>query len=254
MRASVLRAILCFIAGTVFAEPAARETELAYLRAILPDDLLPHAHVEVPAPENIAIVGQGAAQHLGLRVFPGQTKRNGGIRAEVSVDFPFTAGDTVHYAWKCMVPDGFKSDAPRNRWCIIAQWHDQPDKTRGETWSGYPSRSPPVLLGLGEVNGRIGFGFEYGPDHAQKKGPFFLQPGKWHALALTIRWSQNADGRAALFLDDMAKPIATVEGPNMHNAFQHFLKLGMYRHPEIATDNWIYLDDVRITREPAAGK
>jgi len=35
----------------------------------------------------------------------------------------------------------------------------------------------------------------------------------------------------------------------MHNNFQHFLKLGMDRHPEIATDNWIYLDDLTITTQ-----
>jgi len=34
----------------------------------------------------------------------------------------------------------------------------------------------------------------------------------------------------------------------MHNDFQHFLKLGMYRHPEIETDNWIYVDDLQITK------
>ncbi len=245
----LLLTLIVALAAPVFAEPGAREKELTYLRTILSEDLLPYANLEVPAAENLAIAGAGADQHLGLHIFPGQKKRNGGIRAEVSVDFPFTAGETVRYEWKLMVPPGFKTDAPRNRWWIIAQWHDQPDKSRGETWSGFPSRSPPVLLGLGEVGGRIGFGFEYGIDHAQKKGPFFLEPGKWHTLAMVVRWSQQADGRAALYLDEMAKPVAVAEGANMHNGYQHFLKLGMYRHLEIQNDNWIYLDAVRITRE-----
>jgi hypothetical protein len=32
----------------------------------------------------------------------------------------------------------------------------------------------------------------------------------------------------------------------MHNDFQAFLKLGIYCHPEIATDNWLYLYDLTI--------
>jgi len=49
----------------------------------MPEDLLPVANVEVAGIENIAILGEGADAHLGLHLFPGQKKRNGGIRAEV---------------------------------------------------------------------------------------------------------------------------------------------------------------------------
>lgn len=230
------------------ADPAAREKELTFLRCIMPDDLLKFSHVEVPAVENIAIVGEGAAQHIGLHVFPGQKKLNGGIRAEVSVDYPCKQGDTVRYAWRFMVPKGFASDAPKNRWWIIGQWHDQPDRERGESWDGFASKSPPVLLGLGELQGKLGIGIAYGPDQSQKHGPIFIEPGKWHSIAIEIRWSQKTDGKTTFFLDDMTQPAATATGPNMHNDFQHFLKIGMYRHPEIATDNWIYVDDLKITK------
>lgn len=40
-----------------------------------------------------------------------------------------------------------------------------------------------------------------------------------------------------------------IKFPNLHNAYQHYLKLGMYRHPDIKTDNWIYLDDLTITKQ-----
>lgn len=49
-----------------------REQELAYLRVLMPEELLPHALVEVPGKENIAILCLGAEQHLGLRLYPGQ--------------------------------------------------------------------------------------------------------------------------------------------------------------------------------------
>ena len=231
------------------AGPDARERELSYLRCVMPESLLEFAHVEVPAIENITIQGADANQHLGLHLFPGQKKLNRGIRAEISVDYPHQPGDTVRYAWRFMVPNGFQSDAPQNRWWIIGQWHDQPNRERDESWDGFPSRSPPVLLGIGELNDRIAISMAYGPDQSQKRGPLFIEPGQWHSLAVEIRWSQDADGRAKLFLDDMTQPAVVIDGPNMHNDFQHYLKLGMYRHPEITTDNWIYLDDLTITTQ-----
>lgn len=233
------------------ADPKAREMELGYLRALMPESLLDFAHVEVPAIENIAILGEGAAQHLGLHVFPGQKKLNGGIRAEVSVDFPHRAGDAVRYAWRFKVPEDFKSDAPENRWWLIGQWHDQPDTSKGESWDGFPSRSPPVLISLGELNGKLHLAIAYGPKQDQKAGPVMIERGQWHSLAVEIHWSRKADGKAVFHLDDQPKPIATLEGPNMHNDFQHFLKLGMYRHPGITTDNWIYLDELVITSKAA---
>lgn len=223
-----------------------REKELAYLRVLAPEELLAHAHIEVPGLENIAILGKGTEQFLGLRLFPGQEEYNGGIRAEVSVDVPYQEGDTLRYEWRFRVPADFKSDAPRNRWWIIGQWHDQPDTTQGETWKGFPSRSPPVLIAIGELDGRIAIGIEYGPTHAEKRGPIFIERGKWHHIALVIHWSQKADGRAEVFFDDMTRPAYTIDGPNMHNGFRHYLKLGMYRNPEIATDNWLHLAGLKV--------
>ena len=231
------------------ADPAAREKELVYLRTLIPEALLPHAHLEVPGIENLRIEGEGANPHLALRVFPGQKKLNKGNRAEVSVDYPFQPGDTVRYTWKFMIPPGFPSDAPKNRWCLIGQWHDQPDETKGETWEGFPSRSPSVLIGFGELEGKAAIGLNYGLDQSQKFGPVFLEPGTWHTLSVVIRWSQKEDGRATFFFDDLTKPLTTFTGPNLHNAYQHFLKLGLYRHPEIATDNTIHLDQVEIRHE-----
>jgi hypothetical protein len=212
----------------------------------MPDSLLEYAHLDVGSVKSIAIEGEEENQHLGLHLFPGQSKVHGGIRAEISVGYPFQQGETVRYSWRFMLPKDFVSDAPKNRWWIIGQWHDQPDRARGETWDRFPSKSPPVLLALGELDGKLGIGITYGPDHSQQHGPVFIEPGKWHEIAVEIHWSRNDEGKATVFLDDMTRPVATCSGPNLHNDFQHYLKIGMYRHPDIATDNWIYLDDLRI--------
>ncbi len=229
--------------------PSDREKELSYLRCIMPETLLEFAHVDMSAIENIAIVGEGTDQYLGLHVFPGQKKLHGGIPAEVSVDYPHHQGDTVRYAWRFMVPKGFQSDAPKNRWWLIGQWHDQPDKNRGEKWEAFASKSLPVLLSIGELQGKLAIAIAYGLDQSQKRGPLFLESGKWHSVALEIYWSRKVDGKATVFFDDMEKPAAVLEGPNMHNDNQHYLKLGMYRHPEITSDNWIYVDDLTITKQ-----
>jgi hypothetical protein len=229
------------------ADPKDREKELSYLRCIMPENLLEFSHVEVSALENITILGEGKDQHIGLHMFPGQKKKNGGVRAEISIDYPFKAGDTLRYAWRFMVPEGFQSDAPQNRWWLIGQWHDQPNKDRGESWEGFPSNSPPVLLGLGELKGRLGTVLSYNLKQSQRSEPVFITPGKWHSIAMEIHWSQQADGKATFFFDDLAKPAAVLDGPNMHNDYQHYLKLGMYRHPDIATANSIFIDDISIS-------
>jgi hypothetical protein len=44
-------------------------------------------------------------------------------------------------------------------------------------------------------------------------------------------------------------PLATSRsGSRFHNAYQHYLKLGMYRHPAIATDNRLDIREVSIQK------
>lgn len=245
--------IACFASNIGCSErPKApdREHELKFLRVILAEKLLPYAHVEVPGSENIAILGEGKEQFLGLHLYAGQKQRNRGNRAEVSVDWPFAEGDRVRYEWRFRVPEEFQSDAPKNRWWIIGQWHDQPDTSRGETWDDFPSRSPPILIGIGELDGRTAIAIEYGPTQADKRGPIFIERGKWHHLAVEVLWSQKSDGSADVYFDDLNQPLYSFSGTNMHNGFQHYPKLGMYRSPEIATASWIHIDDVTIAKLP----
>lgn len=249
---ALLLAVFCGCTKT-----GSRDDELVFLRSMLPDSLLEYGHLDIASPKSVAVIGEGQKKHLGLHVFPGQSKLHGGIRAEISVGYPFQQGETIRYSWRFMLPKDFISDAPQNRWWVIGQWHDQPNKKLGETWENFASSSPPVLLGLGELEGRPAIGLTYGPTndkHDKLKsraiGSIFLERGKWHSITVVIHWSQGLDGKALVFLDDLSKPALTAVGPNMNNDYQHYWKLGMYRHPEIATDNWIYLDDLEISKAP----
>lgn len=255
MRNKIFLTLLLGTALCGCTKPGSRDDELFYLRTVMPDSLLEYAHLDVGSAKSVAITGEGQSKHLGLHIFPGQSKVHGGIRAEISVGYPFQQGETVRYSWRFMLPNDFISDAPKNRWWIIGQWHDQPDKKVGETWEKFRSLSPPVLLGLGELDGKLAISLSYGPTNEKLKprvvGPIFLERGKWHTITFVIRWSQGPDGKALVFLDDHSKPAMTAVGPNMNNDYEHYLKLGMYRHPDIATDSWIYVDDLEISNAPA---
>ncbi|WP_417730178.1 polysaccharide lyase [Rosistilla oblonga] len=229
-----------------------RSLEEMYLETIMPDDLVAIANVDVATAESIAIVDDPRGRCLGLRIAPDQPKLHGGVRAEVSVDFPFTENDRVRYAWRFKFADDFISDDPQNRWWVIGQWHDQPDARQNETWETFESRSPPIALGIGDVDGQLSVGMTYGVTKDNQpqfvSAPVPIQRGDWIAVEALVHWSQGAEGRAEFFIDGSAEPSMVATGPNMNNGYQHYLKIGMYRHPDIETQNWIYIDDVSIVQ------
>lgn len=225
-----------------------RDLELSYLRAALPSDLLDYAHVEIPALDNIRIVTEGSSTYLGLRTYYGQPLKNGGVRAELSIDYPYKEGETITYSWRFLIPQDFVSDTPQNRWWLFADWHDQPDVTKGETWSGFPSHSPPIAIGYGVLNGADSLAFVYGAPSPATVGVVSVSRGVWHSVSCRIVWSRGSSGKAEVFIDGSLTPMMSGSGPNMYNAYQHYMKLGSYRNPDIKGDTWIYVRDVSIRR------
>ena len=232
--------------------PPNRELELSYLRPVVAADLLDYALIEVPALDNVKLVPDGGDGYLGLRTYGGQPLKNNGVRAEISIDYPYHEGDTLTYSWKLMLPDNFPSDAPQNRWWVFADWHDQPNRDRGETWDNFPRRSAPIILGYGQIDGRDLLSLSYGSPDPKPVGLIPFTRGRWHDISVQITFSRGPGGRAAVYLDHAATPVQQASGPNMHNDFQHYLKVGTYRDPDIRGDAWVYLDAITITREPVA--
>ena len=248
-----MRMLIAFAASLALALPPdsrsaqdLRELELTYLRAAVATDLLPFATIEIPAIENIRQGSDAQGSRLEFRTYFGQPLKNGGVRAEVSVDYPYKEGDTVRYSWRMMLPTDFPSDAPNNRWWLVAQWHDQPDRTHGETWNGYPGHSPPVGLGYGRISGQDQLSLLYGAPNPGPAGLIPISRGVWHNIDVEITWSRGANGHVKVFVDGATTPVREASGANMYNAFQHYMKLGMYRHPDIRGDAWIYISGVRI--------
>lgn len=249
-RYATLLVLSAAAAACVAAGDANRPLELQYLRAVVSPDLLDYASIEVPGLDNLRIGQEGGRDYLALRNFFGQKVKNNGTRAEVSIDYPFREGQTFVYSWKFKIPNDFQSDAPRNRWWLIADWHDQPDRNRGETWERFPGHSPPIGIGYGQPDGRDSISLFYGSPDSRTIGVIPIQRGSWQSIAVRITWSRGPAGRVALSMNGSATPVLQASGPNMHNDFQHFLKIGSYRHPEIRGDSWIWLRELAISAVP----
>ncbi len=219
-----------------------------YLRVVLPPDLVRHAGVEVPSAENIHILSDAKGKYLEFRLVPGQARKNNGIRSEISVGFPYQVGDVVRYRWKMRLPEDFQADEPQNRWWVMGQWHDQPDPAKGETWKEFPHRSPPVSFNYGREDGQDYLALMVGSPRMKSFGRVSLKRDIWHSIEVVIKWSQGADGKVAVYFDGSKEPVVTATGPNMHNGYHHYLKLGLYRHPGIATENRLGIRDVFIEK------
>jgi hypothetical protein len=159
---------------------------------------------------------------------------------------------TVEYDWDFRIPKDFISDAPQNRWWLFADWHVQPDASKGETWDNFPSYSSPILVGYGNIDGRDMLSLSTGI-HGSKEGivPRGLIPftrNVWHSVRLVVKWSEKSDGVTTIYFDGATTPTLTTTGPNMFNAVQHYMKIGMYHNPDIATTNTINIKNIRIKK------
>jgi len=174
---------------------------------------------------------------------PNQRKLFGGIRSELSVNFPYQVGERVTYTFDMKVPADFVADNKKNRWWIFAQWHDQPDPKLNETWNDMPGNSPPISLFVEEREGVFGVGVNY---LNSENFWFAINKGEWNRYRFEIHWSDVDTGMGQLlfsFNDEIEKNFV---GRNMLNSYQHYLKIGMYRHPKINTFNRVLFKSLII--------
>ncbi len=219
-----------------------------YLKVVISQaEVLKVAILEVPGIENIKIQKDGGVEYLELRLYPLQPLKNNGIRAEISIDFPFKEGDTLRYSWEFKVPSEFPSDAPKNRWWVFADWHVQPDTNLGETWDNYSGAGSPIQFGYGMLEGKDLLSLAAGTN----QGPVGLIPFTrevWHTVRCDITWSQKTNGKLNVYFDGATTPTLSTNCENMRNAVQHYLKIGQYRNREIFTENKIGLRNILIHR------
>lgn len=234
-------------------EEGLRELEVSYLRAgIVSDEIIPYALIEVPEIRNIGTWSDSSGTYIISSLFPDQPLKSWGIRSEISIDYPYIPWDTIEYSWKFFMPEDFVSDTPLNRWWVLADWHDQPDRTKNQTWDDYPGNSAPIIIGYGNKDNTDMLSLSTWIANTEKGiEPRWLIPfekGKWNSMRLVIHWSEGEDGIVELYFNDSNNPTIQTKGPNMLNSFQHYFKVGQYRHPEISTENHIFLRDISIKK------
>jgi hypothetical protein len=222
------------------APPASEET---YLRAVMAPELFTYANIDAPSLENLAVMPTGG---LEVRLFPGQPLVHNGVRAQISVDYPFQPGETVRYDWQMRFPADFQPD-PQNRWWIIAEWHDQPDTRQGEIWESFPVRSAIIMFTYAFLDGQPTLGVHYGPGQPLI-GTIPIRLGEWMRLRAVIGWSQGADGWMEVYQEDETTPLYRASGPNMYNAYPHYFLVGLYRHREIAVPSSLQVRGIAIER------
>lgn len=176
-----------------------------------------------------------------------------GARAEIFHDNGDRAGSQGWYAWSFFIPEDFTDTPWKPRlWQCLGQWHDQPDRERGETWDNFPGHSPSIALYYTFKAGVPAIEMWYGAKEQQDivaVAP--IAKGRWNDVIFHINWSPKEDGFAQAWLN--GQPLTAregqaqaVRGANMWNQAPHYLKIGLYRNSEITTENSVYFDEVRI--------
>ena len=172
----------------------------------------------------------------------------GGTRSEmVIVEDDNLKQRDAYYSWRLRLDEGYPAI---NKWQLFAQWHDQPDKENGMTWSTKPDTFPPISLRCQNLNLYLQVNR---PDINQWfVGPMIpIQPGRWVKLFFHIHWSTEKDGFVEAWMD--GQPLTPYNGtdhklyvPTLYNSAGNFLKIGNYRHNQIDGATSVDVDDIRI--------
>ncbi|MFZ6750071.1 heparin lyase I family protein [Undibacterium sp. Ren11W] len=231
------------LAAPVFAQsPDCHEVDRVKMAKMLgAPDLAGALSVEA-ASCNDLLLGEG----VGFRLSNETSQVYGGTRSEVAVDFPFLEGEIIRYTWEMKIPTDLKGDEPLNRWWLLSQWHDQPDRRINEKWDGFPVRSPPVAIFMEIHNGSPGIGVIM--NGRDKRSWHKVALGVWLKVSMTLHWSTKDDGEAEFHIAGYPEFDLKVKGGNMHNSYQHYLKFGQYRHSKIKTDSIIYFKKLSIEK------
>jgi hypothetical protein len=218
-----------------------------YLSYLMSQELYEYSEFEVAQFENI-IRHDGDQKYLEFKIFPNQKKINKGIRTEVSIDYPYQKGDVVEYSYEFLIPENKFEPDDQNRWWILgAQFHDQPNRTLNEKWDNFPSHSPVMSWVYGNIKKQHVLSFSYGTEQ-RHIGSISIKENKWYKIKMRIKWSSDKDGFCDVYLDNKETPVFSAYGVNMYNDYQHYFKLGMYRHPKINTQASIHIRHIDIQK------
>ena len=154
----------------------------------------------------------------------------GGERSELAFFSPYQVGDIITYDFTFRLRKSLAfSKGWSAGWVLFAQWHDQPVKSRGETWQTFPKNSPPLSYQLFFEDGlKVGIVSK----NFQSLFPVELETPM--TCTTTIMWQYPNNSNVKGFC---------TQGDNMYNFdfndmlmlndYYHYFKFGLYRKRSI---------------------
>ncbi len=167
----------------------------------------------------------------------------GGERSE-SAFFPFyQVGDTVTYdfTFKLRKSPAFFSGWS-DEWVLFAQWHDQPDPSKGETWATFSKNSPPLSYQL-----FFDDGLKVGIISRNHQFSFPVELDMPVTCSTTVTWQYPDNGNVQGFCTqgDNTYPFG-FNDVVMLNDYYHYFKFGLYRKKSINDFMSIELNELSI--------
>jgi len=173
-------------------------------------------------------------------------------RAELRLK-PIPANSEWTYRFSTFIPNNYATDPSYE---IIAQWHEQPDFSLGETW-----RRPPLTLSIKNeqfgVSNRwdskpVSVTFKEAGSQSWKLGK--VTKGEWIDWVFHVKWSYKSNGLLEVWKN--GNLVVQKNGPNTYNDKKApYFKIGIYKpdwkadpQKSITTQRVIYYDQVRVDK------
>lgn len=197
-------------------------------------------------------------------------------RSEFDKDFEDNYWSDVWYSWDVYIPNNYKDVTLKNEidwisnWQIIWQWHNKPDESIWEVWDELTEQSPPIsieynYLSLGDpeykklvVSWRI-FELNGYTSWLDKTSILWLtywippetiaivpiKKWEWINLVFNIKWSKDNFWFIELLVNDESVTKGKFYWANMYNKISNYLKIWIYRNPNIKSSNSVYFSQVK---------
>lgn len=165
-------------------------------------------------------------------------------RTEINLNkSEFITGKRMIYSWDFMINTKDMEPFKENKWRIIGQWHDRPEKE--ETWEEYNSKlggghPPPIAIELFQEGEKWMIGIRYGLQFGEKNydksinnrrivAKDKIKTNSWNSIKVEINWSLEQDGFVNVTFNDNKMTPQKIYGINMFNEEACAFKLGIYR-------------------------
>ncbi len=190
---------------------------------------------------------RAGANALKITVLPGITWGSGN-RTELAYKAIFPYKSEMYYGFSLMLGIPYEESG---EWQIMGQWHDQPDISLNETWTGFPKNSPPVSIQY--ENGLLFVDIQERENNyaIKRSNSIQVNKGEWIDIVIHVKWSMEYDGFVEAWFN--GKPLFPSNGdnnriyaPTVINKAGNYFKIGLYRDKNASTKAVLYYDEVRI--------